>query len=96
MSATDLKSMLNDPSLLLIAGAATVFVLFARTMSIYPFLKALHNGNRVSLLTSMNLGNISEFSLVIAAIGMREGHIGSDILTILIFTSKGTTTQFEQ
>lgn len=77
---------LNDPSLLLIAMAATVFVLFARTASIYPFLKALHNGNRVSILTSLNLGNISEFSLVIAAIGMREGHIGSDILTILIFT----------
>ena len=76
---------MNNPGLLLIALGGSAFVLFARTMSIFPFLKALKNGNRIGLLTSLNLGNVSEFSLVIAAIGIREGHIGNDILAILIF-----------
>lgn len=75
-----------DPSILLIAASASMFVVFARTISIFPFLKALKNGNRVGLLTSLNLSNVSEFSLVIAAIGIRQGHIGNDILAILIFT----------
>jgi energy-converting hydrogenase Eha subunit E len=45
----------------------------------------LENGNRVSLLTSINLSQISEFSLVIAAIGFAAGHIGQDVLSIIIF-----------
>ena len=72
-------------SLLFIAIAGTVFVLLARFLSVYPFLKILRNGNRVGVLTSLNLSNISEFGLVIAAIGIREGHIGNEVLTVLIF-----------
>ncbi|HNE18471.1 MAG TPA: NAD-binding protein, partial [Turneriella sp.] len=33
-----------------------------------------------------NLSNVSEFSLVIAALGLASGHISSDILSIIIFT----------
>jgi Kef-type K+ transport system membrane component KefB len=76
---------MTNPSLLLVAVAGSVFVILARILSVFPFLKALRNGNRVGLLTSLNLSNVSEFSLVIAAIGIREGHIESDVLTILIF-----------
>lgn len=67
---------------LIVAG----FVLLTRFLSIYPVLFALKNGNRVSILTSLNLSNVSEFSLVIAALGLASGHITAEILSIVIFT----------
>ena len=73
-------------SLVGIAFIAALFVILSRFLSIYPVLFSLKNGNRVSVLTSLNLSNISEFSLVIAALGLAAGHISADILSIIIFT----------
>ncbi|MBM3224809.1 MAG: hypothetical protein FJZ47_13525 [Candidatus Tectomicrobia bacterium] len=39
----------------------------------------------MSLLTTINLSQMSEFSLVIAAIGVTAGHIDRQILSIMIF-----------
>jgi hypothetical protein len=69
-----------------IAFIVVAFVILTRFLSIYPVLFTLKNGNRVSILTSLNLSNVSEFSLVIAALGLVSGHISSDILSIIIFT----------
>ena len=51
----------------------------------YPILYFLKNGNRVSLLTAINLSQLSEFALVISAIGLKSGHIVPDIQAIIIF-----------
>lgn len=72
-------------NVLTFAFAASLFLIASRFMSIYPILYAMKNGNRVSLLTSINLSQISEFSLVIAALGIAAGHITSDVLTIIVF-----------
>jgi Kef-type K+ transport system membrane component KefB len=78
---------LAKPGLLMIAGCAAGFLVLTRFFSIYPILYSLGNGNRVSLLSSLNLSQISEFALVIAVIGLKPGnaHIGRDIATIIIF-----------
>lgn len=76
----------NNPGILLFSVSASVFLIVSRFISIFPVLYALKNGNRVSLLTSINLSQISEFSLVIAALGLAAGQITPDILTIIIFT----------
>ncbi|HAY35323.1 MAG TPA: cation:proton antiporter [Ignavibacteria bacterium] len=76
----------DNPEVLIFSVAAALFLIASRFMSIYPILYALKNGNRVSLLTSINLSQISEFSLVIAALGLAAGHISQSILTIIIFT----------
>jgi Kef-type K+ transport system membrane component KefB len=77
---------LNNPSVLGLAAIAALFLVLSRFLTIYPLLYLLKNGNRVSLLTSINLANLSEFSLVIAALGLSAGHIGSDLLSLIIFT----------
>lgn len=77
---------LDNPGILLYSAAAALFLILSRFLSIYPLLYATMNGNRVSLLTSINLSQISEFSLVIAALGLAAGQISPDILTIIIFT----------
>ena len=76
----------DNPGILLYAVAAAVFLIASRFLSIFPLLYSLKNGNRVSLLTSINLSQISEFSLVIAALGLAAGQISPEILTIIIFT----------
>ncbi|MBK8983112.1 MAG: cation:proton antiporter [Ignavibacteria bacterium] len=76
----------DNPEVLIYSAVAALFLIASRFLSIYPVLYALKNGNRVSLLTSINLSQISEFSLVIAALGLAAGHITQGILTIIIFT----------
>jgi Kef-type K+ transport system membrane component KefB len=71
--------------ILKVAGAAALFLVASRFLSVYPVLYFLKNGNRVSLLTSINLAQLSEFALVIGVIGMKEQHIVRDIQTIIVF-----------
>jgi voltage-gated potassium channel Kch len=82
-------------------GLAVLFALFlvaTRFLSIFPVLYWLKNGNRVSLLTTINLSQLSEFALVIAVIGRKPeyGHIGPDIMTliILVFVITSVTSTY--
>ncbi len=68
-----------------VAALMAVFLIVSRFLSVYPVLHLLRNGNRVSLLTSLNLAQMSEFSLVIATIGLQLGHISQDTLSAIIF-----------
>ena len=68
-----------------VAGVAALFLVASRFLSVYPVLYFLKNGNRVSLLTSINLSQLSEFALVITVIGVKEGHIVPDIQTIITY-----------
>jgi Kef-type K+ transport system membrane component KefB len=76
---------LANLGMLKVAGAAALFVIATRFLSVYPLLYFLKNGNRVSLLASINLSQISEFSLVITAIGIKYKHIVPDIQTLIIY-----------
>jgi len=76
---------LDNLNMLLTAGIASAFLIFSRFFSVVPLLYSLNNGMRVSLLTSINLSQLSEFSLVIASLGLAAGHIAPDTLTVIIF-----------
>jgi Kef-type K+ transport system membrane component KefB len=76
---------LKNLPVLAIAGAASIFLIASRFVAVSPLLYALRNGQRVSLLTAINLSQMSEFSLVIAALGLTLGHISHDTLSIIIF-----------
>jgi Kef-type K+ transport system membrane component KefB len=76
---------LANLGMLKVAGVAALFVIATRFLSVYPLLYFLGNGNRVSLLASINLSQISEFSLVITAIGIKYKHIVADIQTLVIY-----------
>ncbi|MBN8704272.1 MAG: cation:proton antiporter [Bacteroidetes bacterium] len=75
-----------QPELLGLALITALFLILSRFISVYPILYGLKNGHRVSLLTSINLAQLSEFSLVIASLGFAAGHISQDILTVIMFT----------
>jgi Kef-type K+ transport system membrane component KefB len=81
----EIPNPMDNLGFFLVAGAAALFLIASRFLSVYPILYLLKNGNRVSLLTSINLSQASEFALVITAIGLKNQHIVSDIQTIIIF-----------
>lgn len=64
-----------------------VFTIASRFLSIYPLLMLTGAGRRTAFITSLNLAQISEFSLVIASIGVSEkyAHIGSNTVAITIY-----------
>jgi Kef-type K+ transport system membrane component KefB/voltage-gated potassium channel Kch len=76
---------LANSGLLLTAGLASLFLIASRFISIFPVLYFFKKSIRISLLTSINLGQISEFSLVIASIGVAAGHIKYDTFTVITF-----------
>jgi Kef-type K+ transport system membrane component KefB len=76
------------PSLrvVLLALAASAFLILSRLVVVPPILYALRLGHRTSLIPAINLANISEFSIVIASLGLVRHQIGPDLVTIVILT----------
>jgi hypothetical protein len=53
---------------------------------VVPILYALRLGLRTSIVPAINLAQVSEFSIVIASLGVTLGQIKQDVLTIVIIT----------
>jgi Kef-type K+ transport system membrane component KefB len=78
--------------ILLIAVASSLFLVASRFLSVFPVLYAMRYGHRVSLLPAINLSQISEFSLVIASLGLAAGHIDEHVMSLVIFIFALTST----
>jgi Kef-type K+ transport system membrane component KefB len=86
--ALGMQITLPSLNVLLIALAASAFVMVSR-LSVVPILYALGLGHRTSLLPAINLAQVSEFSIVIASLGLvtrPQPQITTDVLTIVIIT----------
>jgi Kef-type K+ transport system membrane component KefB len=59
--------------------------LVVRVPGVFGVLYPLKSGHRASLLATINLAQVSEFSLVILSLGIGFGHIEGDTLTSLIW-----------
>ncbi len=57
----------------------------SRFLSVFPLLYFSGRGLRTSLLPSINLAQMSEFSLVIAALGLALGHVDAGTVGVLTF-----------
>lgn len=61
------------------------FTVLSRFLSIYPMVALTGGGRRAGFVASLNLAQISEFSLVIASLGVTYGHIGESTVAIIIY-----------
>ena len=63
------------------------FTIASRFLTIYPLLIASGGGRRTAFISSLNLAQISEFSLVIAGIGLSPalGHIRQSTMDVAIY-----------
>ncbi|HEY3583252.1 MAG TPA: cation:proton antiporter, partial [Casimicrobiaceae bacterium] len=77
------------------AALASLFLVASRFVVVFPILRALGLGHRASLLPAINLAQMSEFAMVIAAIGLGYQHIDRSTVSLLIlvfaFTSVAST-----
>jgi Kef-type K+ transport system membrane component KefB len=87
-----LKVTTPSLSIFLLSVLASVFLIVSRFISLFLPLFFMKKGIRVSFLVPLNIAQISEFSLVIVAIGVGYGHISQDIMTIILFTLMITFT----
>jgi len=83
--ALGMQIPIPDLGIVLVALAAGFLVVLSRAV-IFPMLNALGMGHRVSLVTSINLAQISEFSIVIASLGLARGQVSSAVVSIVILT----------
>ncbi len=68
-----------------LALLASAFLMLSRLFVVFPILRSLRLGHRASLLPAVNLAQMSEFSMVIAAIGVGYHHIDQKTISVLIF-----------
>ena len=64
-----------DAGLLLWACAYSLFLLGSRLVTVFVPLHAMRLGHRASVLPAINLCQVSEFSLVILALGAKANHV---------------------
>jgi Kef-type K+ transport system membrane component KefB len=72
--------------LLMLALATAAFLTVSRFLAISPILWSLKLGNRASFIPALNLSQLSEFSLVICALGVTLGHIPESLLSLMVIT----------
>lgn len=83
--ALGMQIPLPDLDLLLVALVVVGVALAVRVVGIFGVLYGLASGHRAALLATINLSQVSEFSLVILTMGVGFGHIEGDTLTLLIW-----------
>ena len=86
-SLEDHAALAHFAGLLGISLAASAFVIVSR-LSVVPILYGLRMGHRASLIPAINLAQVSEFSIVIASLGLTQPHpqITTDVVTVVIIT----------
>lgn len=67
------------------------FIILSRFATILPLLLFTGAGLRTAFISSLNLAQLSEFSLVVASIGLGLGHIEAHIFAVLIYTMAFTS-----
>ena len=90
--ALGMKIPMPTASLLGLAALTSVFLIASRFLAITPVLYFMRYGHRVSLIPAINLSQISEFSLVVASLGLAYGHINSQTVSLIIFVFVITST----
>jgi Kef-type K+ transport system membrane component KefB len=78
---------LPEPSLALLAWAlgAAAFVVVSRVLAILPLFAALRLDTRTAGVVAINLAQVSEFSLVIATLGLGYGHVSQELASSMVY-----------
>ncbi|MBI2176647.1 cation:proton antiporter [Candidatus Woesearchaeota archaeon] len=80
----------NSQGLLVKTAAAALMVVVLKPVITFIITKAFRFGNRTAVLSSLQLGQVSEFSLIIVASGVALGHISNQFFTITALLTMAT------
>lgn len=87
-----MQIVVTSASTIFIGLALSAVIMVGRMLTIFPSAFALKLGSRVGFLSSVHLAQSSEFSLVIATIGVGMGHISSEVVSLIAITLVVTST----
>lgn len=73
----------NYSTILLPLFAMTLFVLFIKPLVVMAIMGLMGYRKKTSFFTALTIAQISEFSLVLASIGMKLGHLSTEIVAIV-------------
>jgi Kef-type K+ transport system membrane component KefB/Trk K+ transport system NAD-binding subunit len=83
--ALGLKIPQPSPKLVALAVLASLFVVASRFVVLVPLLTLLRVDLRSAGVVALNLAQVSEFSLVIVALGVAYGHVGPQTSALVLF-----------
>ncbi len=79
-----LKVQMPTLSMVGVACVIAIFVVLIRLLSIAPVVFLSKRGMKNGIVTSLNLSQISEFSLVIIALGQGYGHVSAEVRSLIL------------
>lgn len=65
----------------------SIFVLFAKPIIVFVLMGIMRFRKRTAFMTSITMGQVSEFSLILAALGHELGYIHEDMVSLIILVS---------
>jgi Kef-type K+ transport system membrane component KefB/Trk K+ transport system NAD-binding subunit len=84
--ALGLKVPAPSGRLLLLAGLVAAFVVASRLLAMLPIFALLRLDTRTAGVVAVNLGQMSEFSLVIVSLGLALGHVSASLASLVLYT----------
>lgn len=90
--ALGMQIVISSVDTILAGLALSVVIMLSRVLTIVPMARVLKLGTRVGVLSAFQLSQSSEFSLVIAAIGVGLGHITTETVSLIAITLVVTST----
>ncbi len=81
-----MKITMPTPELIYLLPAVILVTLVSRYVILYPLLRVSGSSKRNAFIASLNLSQISEFSLVIATIGISLGHVGKEFMSLMVYS----------
>jgi Kef-type K+ transport system membrane component KefB/Trk K+ transport system NAD-binding subunit len=69
-----------------LAGVAALVVIVSRVVVIFPLGALLRLDVRTATVVSINLAQVSEFSLVILGVGAAYGHVSAEVSAVVLYT----------
>ncbi len=88
--ALGMKIPAPTPRLLLLTAAVAAFVVASRFLVIYPIFSLLRLDTRTAGVVAINLGQVSEFGLVIVALGVGYRHVSTELAALVLYALLGT------
>ncbi|MBU43716.1 MAG: sodium:proton exchanger [Spirochaetaceae bacterium] len=80
-----MKIPLPDPGSMMYLLFLVIFLFVSRPLIVYPLVRLGGGSGRTGFLSSINLTQFSEFSLVIAAVGLSLEHIDKSLMSALLY-----------
>lgn len=74
-----------SPEIIVPAIVLSLFVIVSRLLVLTPLLNLFKHDRRLSFIPSLNLSQMSEFSLVICALGVSMRHIDQELLSVIVY-----------